>query len=314
MNTSTATKTQGTGGTASAETASESGGTGAVTTQQQQSPGSTALPMVIDYGADAGKGLEDISFDEISIPFIQTLQTNSPQLDPTAAKYIPDAKPGMILVTSTGEVFPGLPGADGKLTGMDFIPCHRDKNYVEYTPRDAGGGFVGIHPVNDPRILALVQKQGRFKKLVTSAKTELTETKYIYGLFIPAPGYVIPGVLGFASTQIKRYTGFMDVITKIEYPNPDGKMVNPPMWAHRWHLSIVPDSNKKGKFFSRLLGLTNGARLPKPIEARLDRTKPDDEALYQRASTLYDSIKAGRATAAHDTTDSKDVVDDDIPF
>ncbi len=277
------------------------------------------LPMVMDYGTDAGAGLENVSFDEISIPFIRIIQTNNPQVDPTEAKYIPDAKPGMLFSTATNELFPGLPLEGGKITGMDFIPCHRDKNYVEYTPRTAGGGFVGIHQTDDPRIVALKQKQGGFKKLVTSNGTELTETKYIYGLFMPAPDYVFPAVLGLASTQIKRYTAFMDTVTKIKYPtgNPEideagGQM--PPMWAHRWHLSVVPDSNKKGKFFSFHLALVNGAKLPKPIEARIERSKPAEEALYQRAKSLYESIKAGRASAAYETTDAKDAPDDDMPF
>lgn len=307
MNTKTETKDVDTKSTQLSGAGALSGGA-VPATQQAQSPGSTALPMVIDYGADAGKGLEDISFDEISIPFIQIIQSNSPQVDPTEAKYIPDAKPGMLLITSTNEVF------DGLTVGMDFIPCHRDKNYVEYTPRDSGGGFVGIHAINDPRILQLKAKQGGFKKLKTPNNTELTETKYIYGLFILGEDYVIPAVLGFASTQIKRYTGFMDVISKIKYPTPDGTMVRPPMWAHRWHLSVVPDSNKKGKFFSRHVCLVNGAKLPKPIAARLDRSKPADDELYQRASELYESIKAGRATAAYDTGAPAEGDTDDIPF
>lgn len=262
--------------------------------------------MVMDYGNDVGAGLENISSDEISIPFISKLHYVCPQVDPTEAKYIPDAKPGMLLVTSTGEVF------DGLTVGMDFIPCHRDKNFVEFEPNR--GGFVSIKSSDDPLVLDLLKKQGRFKKLIMADGHELTETKYIYGLFMPTPDYVFPGVLGLSSLQIKRYVAFMDVITKIKYPAPNGEMVNPPMWAHRWHLKTVPDSNKKGKFFSYHLSLVNGAKLPQPIDARLDRNKPADEALYQRASALYQSIKSGRAEAAYETGGDSVSAGDDIPF
>lgn len=281
-----------------------------------QAPATTGGALqVMDYGADAGKGLEGVSFDELSVPFLSIAHYVCPQIDPSDAKFIPGCKPGMLFNTATKELYEGLPTADGKQTGIDFIPCHRDKNYVEYTPRDKGGGFVATYGVADPRVLEMLKVQGRFKKLVKADGNELTETKYLYGLFVVTSDYVFPGVLGFSSKRIKAYTNFMDTVTKIEYPAPNGKMVNPPMWAHRWHLTTAPDSNKKGKFFVPRLNLVNGAKLPKPIEARLDRTKPEDEVLYQKASALYESIKSGRATAAYDATDAKSgATDDDIPF
>lgn len=262
--------------------------------------------MVVDYGKDAGAGLQNISTDEISIPFIGKLHYVCPQIDASDAKFIPGAKPGMLLASSTNEVF------DGLTDGMDFIPCHRDKNFVEF--KIDRGGFVAQHAVDDPMVLNLLKEQGRFKKLLTKNGTELIETKYIYGLFMPSPDYVFAGVLGLSSKQIKRYTAFMDTVTRIKVKTPSGEMVNPPMWAHRWHLKTVPDSNAKGKFFSYHLAMVNGATAKEPLAARLDRSKPEENDLYDRAKALYENIQAGRTTVDYEGAAEGAAKDDDIPF
>lgn len=271
--------------------------------------GGNAL-MVVDYGADAGKGLGNVGADEVSIPFIAKLHYVCPQIDAADPKFIPGAKPGMLMASSTSEIF------DGLTDGIDFIPCHRDKNFVEF--KIERGGFVGIHQPNDPLVLKLLKEQGRFKKLMynneVAGKTELTETKYIYGLFMPKPDYIFAGVLGLSSKQIKRYTAFMDTVTRIRYPTPGGELVNPPMWAHRWHLKTVPDSNAKGKFFSYHLAMVKGATAQDPLAARLDRSKPEENELYERAKALYESIQAGRVAVDYESGGETAAKDDDIPF
>src|SRR6266550_5782372 len=113
---------------------------------------------VIDYGDDEGLGLENVDVNELRVPILRMLQALSPQCKPVSPGGTDGAKPGMILNTSTGEVMEGE-------AGFEFIPVMRDHNYVEYVPRESGGGFVAIRPVDDEEVLMLRAEQGRFGKL-----------------------------------------------------------------------------------------------------------------------------------------------------
>ena len=65
---------------------------------------------VADFEADAGAGMENVTADDLQIPFLSILQSNSPQLDESEGKYIDGAKAGMILNTVTNEIFDGKIG------------------------------------------------------------------------------------------------------------------------------------------------------------------------------------------------------------
>ena len=88
-----------------------------------------------DYGGDQGAGFEDTSGSDLSVPFLGILQSNSPQVedkDPTGSE------PGMLFNTVTRELV-------SSEDGVVFLPCHKETAYVEWVPRNKGGGFVGLH-------------------------------------------------------------------------------------------------------------------------------------------------------------------------
>ena len=260
------------------------------------------LPAVIDYGADAGGGLDNISREELAIPFFTILQTNSPQVDPNEAAYIKGAAAGDFINLGTGEIFKSL----------EMVPAHRDHNFVEKVPRTQGGGFVAIHAKDSDMVVALKEKQSRFGKLTTPAGTEIQETFYLYGLFREPDGVWQKAVIRFKSTQIKFYQTFMGLVASIEYPNKEGKMIQPALWAHRWKVTTRPDSNKKGKFFS--ISIT-------PAEERVagkyplikSRLAPDDP-VYLQGKEFYDLIKAGRVSVKHDDGNTDNTDGDEIPM
>ncbi len=123
-----------------------------------QQPGAL---QVMDFGEDAGLGMENTTADEFTIPFITVLQTNSPQCDENEGSYIPGAKAGMFYNTGTGEL---INGKDGFI----FVPVARDHNFAEFTPRNLGGGFVGTHAPDDDLVIMLRAKFGKFGKMYTS--------------------------------------------------------------------------------------------------------------------------------------------------
>jgi hypothetical protein len=252
------------------------------------------------YADMAGAGMEGVDASDQLIPFLRILHYACPQVTEGDPAYIDGARPGMILNTATGEIL------DGKAGGL-FIPVSRDHTFVEYVPRDAGGGFVGVWPLSDPRIAQMKAKQGNFGKLVTANSNELSETFSLYGLFLPhGSTEVWRVVVGFTSTQIKKYKMLTTRLVGLLGTPPKY-----PMWAFKWQLASQPESNKKGKFFGYRFTLFDGS----PATAMM---KPNDP-LVTAAHAFYTQVRAGEAQANYDGVEaegssSEGVDDADIPF
>lgn len=244
---------------------------------------------VVDFGDDAGKGMENVGHEEFRVPFLRVLQSNSPQCKPPTAGGLAGAKAGMIINLATNDLY------DGE-AGLIFVPTSRAHNFVEYVPRDSGGGFVGIHEANEPLILELRAKHGKFGKLITNDGNEIVETFYLYGIAIAPDSTIFRCLVAFASTQIKKYQNFITRYMNIKYPMADGQMVLPPLWAHRWNLGTAYEKNKKGEFFGWRLRM---AELnPDGTEAPARKSLMNKNgALYVAGREFYQMIETGTAKA-----------------
>ena len=102
------------------------------------------LAVLASDSKDAsGFGNLDLSRD-IAIPYINILQSNSPQLNPSKAEHVEGAKVGQFYNTVSQEVSDSL----------NVIPVLYQLRYVEWKPRESGGGFVNSHSA-DSGILSL---------------------------------------------------------------------------------------------------------------------------------------------------------------
>jgi hypothetical protein len=195
---------------------------------------STAVGQVYDYGGDAGAGFEGTKGSDLSIPFLQVLQANSPQVEDQKPE---GAAAGMLYNTVTGELTKGE---------VVFLPVHKQDSYVEWVPRDSGGGFVGLHAPDSAEVKAAIAANGgdRFKKLVTGKGNDLIETHYMYGLLLDETGTQTQGfaVLAFASTKIKPYRDWTTAMYMVK-----GR---PPLFAFRAKIATVKQKNEKGSYFN----------------------------------------------------------------
>ena len=99
----------------------------------------------------AGEGI-DYDTSELQIPFLRIVQAMSPQLKKTDPKYIEGASQGDMFNTVTGQYW------DGE-EGIVVIPCYQETKYLEFVPRDAGGGFKGEIAPDNP-IIQKVKREG----------------------------------------------------------------------------------------------------------------------------------------------------------
>lgn len=242
----------------------------------------TAMAEYGAYADYAGAGFENQTSDDYSIPFLQILQALSPQLQENDS-----LRQGMILNTVTGEVW------DGK-KGIAFVPATTQHVYVEWKPRDAGGGFVGIHEVNSDLVNHAKAASSEYGKYSTPDGNELIETFYVYGIALDDDGNASEAVLAFSSTKIKKYKGWMTKAKTIQIPLPDGRRIPAPLFAHRYRLKTVSEKNNKGQFFNWDAIAFDGEN------AQQARLLPDDP-LFQSAVNIKSMIEQGKARAAYES-------------
>lgn len=258
-----------------------------------------ALPAVaFDYGTDAGAGFENTSGKDLSIPFISILQSNSPQVEDENPK---GSKPGMLFNTVTREL---IEGEDG----LVFLPAHHEEAFVEWKPRDAGGGFVGMHDENSEEVQNAIKAKGtKFAKLTSSAGNDLIQTKYMYGLLLNKEGTESLGfaVISFTSTKIKPFTDWLTSMYTLK-----GK---PPLFANRAVLKTVKQKNEKGTFYNFQIepfGENWSKGLINPVE---------EGALLSEGKDFRQMVISGMARASFETQNSTagaggEATSEDAPF
>lgn len=240
------------------------------------------VPATYDYGDEVGAGLEGAE-EILVLPFLNVLQSNSPQVDSGDPKYIPGAKAGMLINNVTNEL---IDGEEGVL----FIPVHWTRSYVEWVPRDAGGGFVGRHTVDSQVVLDAIKAADgkRFGKLSLPNGHDLIETNYVYIHLLDEKGGMIVGsaVLSFTSTKIKPFRNWFSSLLILK-----GK---PPLYANRARLTTFKDKNKKGQFYNFKIEPMRGSWLDSLIDPQSERE------LLEIGRALRESVLENKVQAATD--------------
>jgi hypothetical protein len=315
-----------------------------VTTNGQKEPASSVPATVAgtdlavyDFGDDVGAGTENMRLEEQLVPFLSILQGLSPQLNRAKPEYLDEARMGNILNTATGALYDGA-------EGVEAMPVWRDYQFTEWLPRDDvvlpdgkvirggggdGQGFRGIHAPDSPEVrkavAEAVKKYGpgaRFRSIpffnMDKEEDTILIEQFNLGVMYGGPALdestVRRAMLAFTSTKISVYKQWLAAATDIKYPNPRAaepnqpRVISPPLWAHRWRLTTVPQSNRKGDFFNWRLSL---AEKGAPQLSLVRRTDP----LYVMAKEFHDQWAAGQVKADYDADEKGGAgVEQDIPL
>lgn len=232
-------------------------------TQQAKAVGS-----VIDYGSDADAGFEGVSRDDFAIPFLGILHQMSPQVNKQDGAYIEGSEAGQIFNTVTGELWNGE-------EGIAVVPCHRSQHFIEWVPRDAGGGLVNVWDPTDPFVVDARDGQPRFGGIELKNGNDLVETFSMFCLVVKEDGTYDQVIMTFTSSRVKNYKQWMTRAGGIQVKQPDGRNIRPPLFAHRYRLTTRAQSNDKGHWHDWLITYDGGGA----DAARLD---PESE-LYMAA-------------------------------
>lgn len=226
--------------------------------------------VAYDYGEDLGGGFENQSNADIQIPFLSLLQSNSPQCEDG------EMKPGTYFNTVTEE---------NVGNEVIFVPGTTQHRFVEWVPRDQGGGFVAAHAAPPEGCEPHPTKKG---VLVTPQGNDLIETFYVFGVDETSA----PIVIAFKSTHIKVYKKWNSRL-KMHLVQVGDHKATPPMFANKCVISAVKTKNEHGIFFVPEIRGANGS-LAESLLA------PDDE-LFVAAKGIGLLVNQGDAVAAHDS-------------
>lgn len=269
---------------------------------------STAVGQVQDYGEFSGAGLEGVTADDLIIPFMTLLQALSPEVED-----IDEAKSGMIFNKGTQELIPGE-------EGFAFLPVQWEVYYVEWVPRNKGGGLAGRHERNSDVVKAAQQaaiergENPRFTKLYTGEpgeSNELIETHYLMGFLIDrneeTKSWDINGraMVGFSSTKIKACSQLLSTVSQLKG--------QPPLFVYPVRIKSFKDSNKHGEFYNFQIvpAIGNAPRdallRPQENEADLD--------LMRQAHEFQKGIKSNKYEMGDEATAGGGApTEEDVPF
>jgi hypothetical protein len=256
-----------------------------------------------DFSGFAGEGFEGATKDDLAIPFLTILQSNSPQVKRSEGEYIEGAAEGMLFNSVTKELY------DPVKTPLYIIPCAYERYFIEWRIRENGGGFKGQHSVEEgEKLLEKAMRDDKNRDIIESGN-QLNDTRTFYVMiYNEAEGVATPALITMTSTQIKKAKQWYMQQNLLRLKGPNGPY-RPPMYASKWRVTTVPESNEKGSWMGWAFahaGYLKGPQDPVFIEAqefaksvKAGTVKPD----FEKAPDM-----GGREPGSDDDVDS------DIPY
>lgn len=168
--------------------------------------------------ADAGRGMQNMTANDLAMPIIRVLQSNSPQCKRSEGAYIAGAVDGTLFNNVTNEIF------DGAL-GIKVVPIFWEKVYLEWKPNR--GGFAGLHPVDTPlkdQATMKADEQGKMLLTLPNGNT-LSETNQHYVFVIKEDGSFEPAVISMSSSQLKTSRIWGSLMKKVFVTDDKGALV-----------------------------------------------------------------------------------------
>ena len=226
---------------------------------------------------DAGMGGQHATSEDMTIPFIKVAQALSPEVDERDAAYIDGLKQGMFFNTATQNTYDGL-------KGFLAIPVLYVREYLEWTPRDAGGGFNGKH---GPEIMDKVKMDDRGGAFLPNGNEIVTTGTWYFLVYDEETKTIDQAVVSLSKTQFKKSRQLVTKLKTIQLKGPNNKTFNPPFFYNVLRVTTVPESNDQGKWFGWKFDLAGN----------VFDIDPSGE-LYDQAKVLLEAVNSGEVKAA----------------
>lgn len=248
----------------------------------------TALAVIDSsvFEGDAHDGMDNITAEDVALPFLKVLSQLSPELE-----TVDGAKAGMIYNTVTGQAFDGT-------QGIKVIPCHYERKYIEWSPRGQGSGApAAIHPATSDIMTKTFRKAGDSKDYLENGNY-IENTAQHYVLVVDDEGNSSPALISMKATQLKKSRKWNSMLMTTKLNGKNGPYT-PPSYSHVYRLTTTKESNDKGTWYGW----------------EVERVGPVEDAnVYQTARGFTLSVKQGEVNVKHDQEEGAKVSSDKPPF
>ncbi len=230
------------------------------------------------FEADADKGSQNMTQDDLALPFLKVLGQLSPEINKRDGKYVEGAEPGMILNTVTNEIFDGA-------KGIDVLPVFYERKYVEWQDRgDSKGAPVAIHNAESDIVSTTTRDKSYKDRLPNGNYLENTANHFVVVLGKSPQSALI----SMKSTQLKISRKWNSMMMGIKLQGKNG-MFTPPTYSHIYKLKTTQMSNDKGTWFGWDVSKVG------PIE---------DKSVYESAKNFAEKVSKGAVQAKPETQEA----------
>ena len=231
-----------------------------------------------DMEADAQQGAQNISQEDLALPFLKILGQLSPEVNKRDGKYVEGAEPGKIINTVTNALYDSI----------EVVPCHYKRQYIEWADRGTSTGApVAIHEA-DSDIISQATRGKDYKDILANGNYLENTANHFVLLCGKNPGTAL---ISMKSTQLKVSRKWNSMMMGIKMQAKNG-LFTPPTYSHNYKLSTVQMSNDKGTWFGWDVSKAG------PVE---------DKNIYDMAKSFATSVGKGEIQAKHgsEETESK---------
>jgi hypothetical protein len=220
-----------------------------------------------DMEADAAQGAQNISQEDLALPFLKILGQLSPEVN--------KREPGKIINTVTNELYDTL----------NVVPCHYKRQYIEWQDRGTSTGApVAMHEADSDIVSQTTRGKDYKDRLPNGNYLDNTASHFVLTLGENPQ----TALISMKSTQLKVSRKWNSMMMGIKMQGKNG-LFTPPTYSHIYKLSTVQMSNDKGTWFGWDVSKVS------PVE---------DKAMYDMAKSFAESVGKGEVQAKHSTEET----------
>ena len=225
------------------------------------------------FEADANQGTQNISQEDLALPFLKILGQLSPEVNKRDGKYVEGAEPGKIINTVTNALYDTI----------NVIPVFYKRQYIEWQDRGTtgSGAPVAIHDANSDIVNQTTRGKDYKDRLANGNYLDNTASHFV----LTVGDNPSTALISMKSTQLKVSRKWNSMMMGIKMQGKNG-LFTPPTYSHIYKLSTTQMSNDKGTWFGWDVSKVG------PVE---------NADLYNTAKTFAESVSKGEVQAKHGT-------------
>ena len=227
------------------------------------------------FEADANQGAQNMSQEDLALPFLKILGQLSPEVNKRDGKYVEGAEPGKIINTVTNALYDKI----------SVVPCHYKRQYIEWQDRGTSSGApVAIHEADSDIISQTTRGKDYKDRLPNGNYLDNTASHFV----LVVGDNPETALISMKSTQLKVSRKWNSMMMGMKMQGKNG-LFTPPTYSHIYRLKPVHMSNDKGSWFGWDVSKVG------PVT---------DKSVYDMAKNFAISVGKGEVEAKHGTEDT----------